>query len=216
MSTTRSATASDTASTDTTVGTWEWAVDTNQFHVSRELRPAFGMGAEQDVLSWDQLLERLNPDDGKHLTDLIDRAHEARFPFEYRFRLFDAAGDTIEVRGHAHVILDGEGSPERVVAIGHQAIGAGPDAAGTQCLNLDALGAFPDGFVVMDAEGSLLDANPAMLAMLGMNRDELLDRSLEELERDTDRDNFMTAPEACDYNLVDKVLSSRKQAGQAD
>ena len=41
-------------------------------------------------------------------------------------------------------------------------------------------------------------------------------RSLEELERDTDRDNFMTAPEACDYNLVDKVLTSRKQAGRAD
>ncbi|MFP4639164.1 MAG: ATP-dependent Clp endopeptidase proteolytic subunit ClpP [Guyparkeria sp.] len=41
-------------------------------------------------------------------------------------------------------------------------------------------------------------------------------RSLEELERDTDRDNFMTAPEACDYNLVDKVLTSRKEAGRAD
>ena len=41
-------------------------------------------------------------------------------------------------------------------------------------------------------------------------------RSLEELERDTDRDNFMTAPEAYDYNLVDKVLSSRKQAGRAE
>ncbi|MFO7581976.1 ATP-dependent Clp endopeptidase proteolytic subunit ClpP [Guyparkeria sp.] len=40
-------------------------------------------------------------------------------------------------------------------------------------------------------------------------------RSLEELERDTDRDNFMTALEACDYNLVDKVLTSRKEAGQA-
>ena len=31
-------------------------------------------------------------------------------------------------------------------------------------------------------------------------------RSLEELERDTDRDNFMTAEEARDYGLVDKVL----------
>jgi len=41
-------------------------------------------------------------------------------------------------------------------------------------------------------------------------------RSLEELERDTDRDNFMTATEACDYNLVDKVLTSRKEAGRAD
>ena len=38
-------------------------------------------------------------------------------------------------------------------------------------------------------------------------------KSLEQLERDTDRDNFMTADEACDYNLVDKVLTSRPTAG---
>jgi len=41
-------------------------------------------------------------------------------------------------------------------------------------------------------------------------------QSLEKLERDTDRDNFMTAEEACDYNLVDKVLTSRRKAGKAD
>jgi ATP-dependent Clp protease protease subunit len=38
-------------------------------------------------------------------------------------------------------------------------------------------------------------------------------KSLEQLEHDTDRDNFMTADEACDYNLVDKVLTSRPTAG---
>lgn len=41
-------------------------------------------------------------------------------------------------------------------------------------------------------------------------------QSLEQLERDTDRDNFMTADQACDYNLVDKVLTSRQKAGKAD
>ncbi|MFI9654009.1 ATP-dependent Clp endopeptidase proteolytic subunit ClpP [Guyparkeria sp. GHLCS8-2] len=41
-------------------------------------------------------------------------------------------------------------------------------------------------------------------------------QSLEQLERDTDRDNFMTADQACDYNLVDKVLTSRRKAGKAD
>ncbi len=34
-------------------------------------------------------------------------------------------------------------------------------------------------------------------------------RSLEEIERDTERDNFMTAQEACDYGLVDKVITKR-------
>ncbi len=32
---------------------------------------------------------------------------------------------------------------------------------------------------------------------------------LDVIERDTDRDNFMSAQEACDYGLVDKVLTRR-------
>jgi ATP-dependent Clp protease protease subunit len=32
---------------------------------------------------------------------------------------------------------------------------------------------------------------------------------LEVIERDTDRDNFMSAQEACDYGLIDKVITSR-------
>ena len=34
-------------------------------------------------------------------------------------------------------------------------------------------------------------------------------RSLEEIERDTERDNFMTAQEALQYGLVDKVITKR-------
>ena len=34
-------------------------------------------------------------------------------------------------------------------------------------------------------------------------------KSLEEIEKDTDRDNFMTAQEAADYGLIDTVISSR-------
>lgn len=34
-------------------------------------------------------------------------------------------------------------------------------------------------------------------------------KSIEEIARDTERDNFMTADEACAYGLVDKVLHAR-------
>jgi len=37
-------------------------------------------------------------------------------------------------------------------------------------------------------------------------------KTLEEIERDTDRDNFMSADEAVKYGLVDKVLTSRSEA----
>lgn len=34
-------------------------------------------------------------------------------------------------------------------------------------------------------------------------------KSLEEIEKDTDRDNWLTAEQACEYGLVDKVLFKR-------
>lgn len=36
-------------------------------------------------------------------------------------------------------------------------------------------------------------------------------RSIEEIARDTERDNFMTAQQALDYGLIDKVLSNRDE-----
>ncbi len=38
-------------------------------------------------------------------------------------------------------------------------------------------------------------------------------QNLETIERDTDRDNFMSADESVNYGLVDKVLTSRNEAG---
>ncbi len=37
-------------------------------------------------------------------------------------------------------------------------------------------------------------------------------KSLEEVERDTDRDNFMSAEQSVSYGLVDKVIANRKDA----
>ena len=34
-------------------------------------------------------------------------------------------------------------------------------------------------------------------------------RSIEEIAKDTDRDNYLTAQEACEYGLVDKVIDKR-------
>jgi len=37
-------------------------------------------------------------------------------------------------------------------------------------------------------------------------------QSIERIERDTDRDNFLSADAAVDYGLVDKVLNKRGEA----
>jgi len=38
---------------------------------------------------------------------------------------------------------------------------------------------------------------------------------IERIERDTDRDNFLSADAAVEYGLVDKVLNSREEAADA-
>ena len=41
-------------------------------------------------------------------------------------------------------------------------------------------------------------------------------RSLEQIERDTDRDKFMSAEEALEYNLIDKVITNLAPAKPAE
>jgi len=40
-------------------------------------------------------------------------------------------------------------------------------------------------------------------------------KDVSEIEKDTDRDNFLSAEQAVNYGLVDKVLSSRGEAAPA-
>lgn len=35
-------------------------------------------------------------------------------------------------------------------------------------------------------------------------------QDIKTIEKDTDRDNFMSAKEACDYGLIDEVIASHK------
>jgi ATP-dependent Clp protease protease subunit len=40
-------------------------------------------------------------------------------------------------------------------------------------------------------------------------------QSIEQIARDTDRDNFMSAEQACDYGIIDKVLQKRTADSEA-
>jgi ATP-dependent Clp protease protease subunit len=41
-------------------------------------------------------------------------------------------------------------------------------------------------------------------------------KSIEQVERDADRDYYMSAKEACEYGLVDQVVASRKELKTAE
>ena len=53
------------------------------------------------------------------------------------------------------------------------------------------------------------------LQPLRFQRDEHTGKTIEQIEHDSDRDNYMTAEQSVAYGLVDKVLESRKQLPDA-
>lgn len=53
----------------------------------------------------------------------------------------------------------------------------------------------------------LLKTKQKLNALLAEN----VGKSVEEVERDTDRDNYLTAEEAMNYGIVDKVFTTRKE-----
>jgi ATP-dependent Clp protease, protease subunit len=74
------------------------------------------------------------------------------------------------------------------------------------------------------AQGSDIEIQAKEILRMRSQLEEMLSRhsgqTLEKVRKDIDRDKFLTAAEALDYGLVDKVLASRKKtlavAGQAD
>ena len=40
------------------------------------------------------------------------------------------------------------------------------------------------------------------------------DKSIEEIEQATDRDYFMSAAQACEYGIIDEVITHKKNAGE--
>jgi len=66
------------------------------------------------------------------------------------------------------------------------------------------------------AQGQAVDIEIHTKRLLRVKRNlnkilaDITGKTLEEIERDTDRDNFMSAEEAKEYGLIDKVISSRE------
>src|SRR5205814_8392557 len=65
------------------------------------------------------------------------------------------------------------------------------------------------------AQGTYMEIQAKEILRMRSQREEMLsrhtDQPLEKIRKDIDRDKFLTASEAKDYGLVDRVLSSRKK-----
>ncbi len=75
--------------------------------------------------------------------------------------------------------------------------------------------------VLGGAEGQASDVEIRVKYMLGLKQrlNSIISghtgQTIEQVEKDCDRDNFMSSEEACEYGLIDEVVKSRKEIPQA-
>ena len=97
------------------IGSWERDLRTNHVTWSDELFRIFGLKADGIDLSYEQFLNRLEPQDVDRVRALVDEAIRERRHFSSDYRITHADGSVRVVHDRGGVILDEAGEPIRLV-----------------------------------------------------------------------------------------------------
>ena len=73
----------------------------------------------------------------------------------------------------------------------------------------------PDEFSVREHLESLSDLEFSQIAVDGHTTVGVLEEQIDKIEKDTDRDYFLSAEEAKNYGLIDRVISHPSEANQS-
>ncbi len=91
------------------LGSWEWEIESDRITWSRELYRVFGVDPRAGPLTFAKYLARIHPADRAAVRGEIERALEARRPFEVLNRMERV------VHGRGRLVVDAAGTPVRMV-----------------------------------------------------------------------------------------------------
>jgi PAS domain S-box-containing protein len=97
------------------LGSWEWEIESDRITWSRELYRIFGVDPRSGPLTFVKYLARIHPADRDAVRSEIERALEARRPFQVLHRIVLDDGAERVMHGRGRVIVDAAGTPFRMV-----------------------------------------------------------------------------------------------------
>jgi PAS domain S-box-containing protein len=97
------------------IGSWERDLATNEVWWSDETFHLLGLDPRHDQASYAAVLERLQPGDRPHVLESVQEAIDQRRPYFGHLRLVLPDGTRKTVSSRAHVVLDTDGVPARLV-----------------------------------------------------------------------------------------------------
>jgi PAS domain S-box-containing protein len=97
------------------LGSWEWEIGSDRVTWSRELYRVFGVDPRAGPLTFEKYLSRVHPGDREAVRDEVQRALEARRPFEMLHRIVLDDGAERVLHGRGRLVVDAAGAPVRIV-----------------------------------------------------------------------------------------------------
>jgi PAS domain S-box-containing protein len=99
----------------THIGSWEWDIGSDRVSWSDELYRLYGLEPQSVEIDYETYVARVHPDDRERVQSAVREALAARQPFAFDHRIQLGDGRTRWVQGRGRVILDGSGTPVRLV-----------------------------------------------------------------------------------------------------
>ncbi len=91
------------------MGTWFWSVEGNSLVWDESLRRLFGLGPDERVASYEQLMERIHPEDRALVAEAVEKAVENGGPLDCEFRVLLPGGGVRWIADQGKVARDDRG-----------------------------------------------------------------------------------------------------------
>jgi diguanylate cyclase (GGDEF)-like protein/PAS domain S-box-containing protein len=177
------------------MGSWEWDVRANKVAWSDELYRIYGLQPGEFAATFEDYLERVNPDDREHVQSTIGRALADHRPFVLEERIIRPNGDERLLVSQGEVQTDNDGQVLRMIGVCHDVTerrGAEVRAREAQERFRSAFEYGPVGIALVDVtdgrRGRYLEVNRAICEISGYSEEELLTTSRQAITHPEDAD----------------------------
>jgi PAS domain S-box-containing protein len=143
------------------IGTWEWDVKNNFVIWSKCLYHIYGLNPDDYQPSYHALLERVHPEDQKHVAEALKRVYEEHIPFSHDERIFRPDGSIRFLHTWGHPYLDANGKVSRLVGVCQDIT----ERKKTEQILRATIESTADGIIVIGLDEKILDYNHRFLEL---------------------------------------------------
>ncbi len=164
------------------LGYWERDLETNRHTWSDEIYRILGLPPRSGALTFEQLLERVHPDDRQRVSRAMAGALEAGAPYDLEYRIVRPSGEVRFVHSQGDVNREGSGRARRMLGV-VQDITDRKRGEESLALFRSLIDYASDAIEVVDpATGRILDVNERACRTHGYTREEYLALTIADID----------------------------------